>query len=64
MKKLRHFLCGLICGAAGMYWYTLHAEETLDRVLVWLENAANDYRASHPTPEVDTGWRPRKRENR
>ncbi|MBI3304129.1 MAG: hypothetical protein HYZ72_18860 [Deltaproteobacteria bacterium] len=63
MKKVCHFLCGLICGAAGMHWYAVSAEETLDQVSAWLQNAADEYRASHPTPEVDTGWRPRKREN-
>ena len=56
MKKARHFLCGLVCGAAGLYWYTFSAEETLAHVLSWLENVADEYRATPETPKVDTGW--------
>jgi hypothetical protein len=56
MKKARHFLCGLLCGAAGVYWYTFSAEETLAQVLSWLESAANEYRATHDVPTADSGW--------
>lgn len=63
-KKTRHFLCGLLCGAVGMYWYTFAAETTLERALSWLESAADEYRATHDVPEVDTGWKPRKQENK
>lgn len=62
MKKARHFLCGLVCGAAGMYWYTVAAESTLERVLLWLESAADEYRATHDVPEADSGWRTHKKD--
>lgn len=62
MKKFRHFVCGAMCGAAGIYWYTVAAEETFDRALLWLENVADEYRANNPVPEVDTGWGRKKRE--
>jgi len=57
IKKFRHFLCGFLCGAGIVYWYTFAAEETLERALSWLENAANEYRATHEGPKVDTGWK-------
>lgn len=57
MKKARHFLCGFICGAAGVYWYTFAAEETFERALSWLEDVASEYRATHEEPKVDTGWK-------
>jgi hypothetical protein len=63
MKKIRHFICGVLCGAAGVYWYTTAAEETLEKALSWLESAADEYRATHDVPEVDTGWRPRKKDD-
>jgi hypothetical protein len=62
MKKIRHFLCGVCCGAAGVYWYTTAAAETFETMFSWLESAANEYRQNHPVPEVDTGWGHRKRE--
>jgi hypothetical protein len=64
MKKIRHFICGALCGAAGVYWCTTAAEETLEKVLSWLERTADEYRATHDVPEVDTGWRPRKKDDR
>jgi hypothetical protein len=64
LKKLRHFLCGLLLGAAAMHWYVVSAEETLDVVMTWLQDAADEYRATHPTSEVDAGWRPRRAKDR
>jgi hypothetical protein len=64
MKKFRHFICGVCCGAAGIYWYTSAAEETFEKVLSWLENAADEYRASNPVPEVNTGWQQKKKETK
>ena len=61
MKKFRHFLCGLLCGAAGVYWYTLYSAEALDQVLSTLEGAAEEYKATHDTPKANSGWRPSKR---
>jgi hypothetical protein len=65
-KKIRHFLCGLLCGAAGVYWYTSAAENTLEQALSWLESAADEYRSTHDVPQVDTGWgiNKKKQENR
>ena len=60
MKKFRHFLCGLLCGAAGTYWYTLHSGATLDGVLSVLEDAAQEYQSTHDTPKANSGWRPSK----
>ena len=62
IKKVRHFLCGFLCGAGIVYWYTFAAEETLERALSWLENAANEYRATHEEPKVDTGWKSLKKD--
>jgi hypothetical protein len=59
-KNLRHFLCGLFLGAAGMHWYVISSEDTLDLVMSWLQGAADEYRATHPTTEVDAGWRPQR----
>ena len=56
MKKVRHFCCGLICGAVGVYWYTFFAEENLMQALSWLEGAADGYRSTHDIPQVDAGW--------
>lgn len=56
MKKVRHFLCGFLFGAVGVYWYTFAAEDTLQHVLSWLESAADEYRATHDVPEADSGW--------
>jgi len=56
VKKVRHFLCGLLCGIAGIYWYTFFAEETVNHVLSLLESAADEYRSTHDVPQVDTGW--------
>jgi hypothetical protein len=61
MKKMRHFLCGLVCGAAGMQWYAVSATATLERMLFWLQSAADEYRETHDVPEVNTGWQPRKK---
>jgi hypothetical protein len=58
-KETRHFLCGLLLGGVGMYWYALYAEETFDQVLAWLQHTADTYQAEHPN-EVDTGWGPRR----
>lgn len=44
-----------------MYWFTLHSGETLNHVLSTLEDAANEYRATHDTPQADSGWGPRKK---
>jgi hypothetical protein len=63
MKKARHFLCGLLCGAAGMYWYTVAADGTLDQVLSWLESAADEYRSTHDVPKADSGWGNHKKDN-
>jgi hypothetical protein len=63
-KKVRHFLCGMLVGAAGFYWYTSAAEETFEHVLLWLESAADEYRATHDVPEVNTGWGKRPKEDR
>jgi hypothetical protein len=60
-KKLRHFLCGLLIGAAGMQWFTCCVGETVDSVAVWLQRTADTYLADHPPPKVDTGWGPRKK---
>ncbi len=62
MKKLRHFLCGLILGAAGVRWLTCCADETLGSVVAWLQNTADVYLADHPPPKVDTGWGPGKKQ--
>jgi len=62
MKNTRHFLCGLLLGASGMYWYTFYGEDSLDSVATWLQREADEYRANNPTPEVDTGWRPRRKQ--
>lgn len=64
MKKFRHFICGVCCGAAGVYWYASAAEETFERMLFWLESTADEYRENNPGPEVDTGWKPRKKEQK
>jgi hypothetical protein len=56
MKRLRHFLCGLLCGAAGMYWYTFDEGKTFEKAVFWLESAADEYRATHDTPKADSGW--------
>ena len=64
MKKARHFFFGLLLGAAGTHWYVVSAEDTLDVVMTWLQGAADEYRATHPTSEVDAGWRPRRVEDR
>jgi hypothetical protein len=64
MKKLRHFICGICCGAVGVYWYTNAATETFESMLSWLENAADEYRENNPVPEVDTGWKPKKHEQK
>jgi hypothetical protein len=63
MKKVRHFFCGLLCGAAGVYWYTVAAESTLEQALSWLENAADEYRSTHDVPEADSRWGPPKKTN-
>ncbi len=63
MKKIRHFVCGFVCGAAGVYWYTFSAEETLRQVVAWLENVADEYRATHDVPQVDTGWGSHRKKN-
>jgi hypothetical protein len=62
LKQLRHFLCGLLVGAIGVYWFTFYTEETFDSVLAWLQKTANIYHAKHPAPKVDTGWGPTKRQ--
>ncbi|MEW6296795.1 MAG: hypothetical protein AB1671_03530 [Thermodesulfobacteriota bacterium] len=61
MKNVRHFLCGLLLGAAGVYWYAFYSEDFFDAVLTWLQREADTYRASHPSTEVDAGWRPQKK---
>ena len=61
-KNLRHFFCGLLIGAGGMYWYVVSSEDTLDWVMGGLQRAADEYRATHPTSEADSGWRPRRAE--
>ena len=63
MKKFRHFLCGLLCGAAGMYWYTLYSGDTLAQVLSTLEGAAEEYKATHDTPKANSGWHPSVRDD-
>lgn len=62
-KDLRHFLCGLLCGALGMHWYAVSAQETFELFLRWLERTAEEYRAEHPAVEVNTGWHSRGRGN-
>jgi hypothetical protein len=62
LKQLRHFLCGLLLGAGGVYWFTFYTEETFDSVFAWLQETANVYRAKHPVPKADIGWGPAKRQ--
>ena len=47
-KRFRHFLFGLLLGAGSVYWYTLYSQDTLDALLIWLEDTANTYRSSTP----------------
>jgi hypothetical protein len=61
-KRFRHFLFGLVLGAGAVYWYSLHGSESLDTVLAWLQNEADTYRATHVTPQADSGWGPRRAE--
>lgn len=64
LKKARHFLCGLLCGAVGMHWYVVSSQDTFAAALAWLQNLADEYRATHDTPTADAGWRPKPKENR
>lgn len=61
-KKMRHFLCGALCGAAGLYWYTFSSTATLEQVQSWLENVAEEYRSTHGAPKADSGWRQQTKE--
>ena len=45
-KNLRHFFCGLLMGAGGMYWYVVSSEDTLDWVMGGLQRAADDKNGS------------------
>lgn len=45
-----------------MYWYVVSSEDTLDWVMSGLQGAADEYRATHPTSEADSGWRPHRTE--
>jgi hypothetical protein len=60
MKNIRHFLCGLLLGAAGVYWYAFYSADFFAAVLAWLQQEADAYRASHLSLEGDAGWRPKK----
>jgi hypothetical protein len=64
MKNLRNFLCGLLIGAFGVYWYTFYSEDFLDSVLTRLQQEADEYRASNPDTQADSGWRPRQKRDR
>lgn len=61
MKNLRNFLCGLLIGACGVYWYAFYSEDFLHSVLTRLQQEADEYRASNPATEADAGWRPRQK---
>lgn len=60
MKNVRHFLCGLLLGAASVYWYTFYSAAYFEVVLTWLQEEADAYRAGRSSTAVDTGWRAKK----
>lgn len=63
MKNVRHFLCGLLLGAASVYWYTFYSAECFEAVLTWLQEEADAYRAGQSSTEVNTGWRVKKKDH-
>jgi len=54
---MRRFLLGFIMGAASMYWYVNHGEETLAKVRLWFERASQDYSLKEPPGDRAGAWR-------
>ena len=64
VRSARHFLCGLLLGAYGMYWYARYGKESLNFVVNWLQQEADEYQAHNPALGVDTSWGPRRKLDR
>jgi hypothetical protein len=60
-KNFRHFVCGFLFGAFGLYWYSVYGEQSLNYVLDWMQYEADRYKEEHGAPTADSGWRHEKR---